>query len=69
LDALQAGTGDEDDNDTETVLPLYCVTVPSCMMNEPDASFATAKATRDVLLAPATVTAWCQWKVRAVVRQ
>jgi len=37
--------------------------------DEPIASFATAKAARDVLLTPATVTTWSQWNVRAVVCQ
>lgn len=56
LNVLLTGTADEGDNDTEPALPLCGVTVPSCINDEPIASFATAKAARDVLLAPATVT-------------
>jgi len=69
LNVLLTGTADEGDNDTEIALPLCCVTVPSCINDEPIASFATVKAARDVLLAPATVTTWSQWNVRAVVCQ
>jgi hypothetical protein len=35
LNVLLTGTADEGDNDTETALPLCCVTVPSYVMTNP----------------------------------
>ena len=31
LNVLLTGTADKGDNDTETALPLRCITVPSCV--------------------------------------